>query len=73
MRYNMFLQKDGSGYGALVCTVCNKNITLEPEALPDVAVYGEGSRVLHLLGSPKPPKVDRQKAEGDASLDDRTL
>jgi hypothetical protein len=71
MRHNMFLQKDGGGYGALVCTICSKNITLEPEPLANVSAYGEGSRVLSLLGSPKPPRDDRRK-EG-ATFDDRTL
>jgi hypothetical protein len=71
MRHNMFLQKDGAGYGALVCTVCSKNITLEPEPLSNVSTYGEGSRVLSLLGSPKPPKDDRRKES--ATFDDRTL
>ena len=73
MRHNMFLMKDGGGYGALVCTICNKNITLEQEPLANVKTYGEGSRVLSVLGSPKPPKDDRRKAGSDAALDDRTL
>jgi hypothetical protein len=71
MRHNMFLQQDGGGYGAFVCTVCNKNITLEPEPMANVLAYGEGSRVLNVLGSPKPPKEDRRKAA--KGFDDRTL
>ena len=71
MRHNTFLQKDGGGYGALVCTICSKNITLEPEPLANVSVYGEGSRVLSVLASPKPPNDDRRKAS--AGVDDRTL
>ena len=31
MRYNMFVQQDGSAYGALFCSVCSKNVTLELE------------------------------------------
>jgi len=73
MRYNMFRQSDGSGYGALVCAVCNKNITLELEQFADLSAYGEGARVVSLLGSPKPPNVERRKAAGDAEDTDKTL
>jgi hypothetical protein len=72
MRFNMFLQKDSSAYGALVCSVCNKNITLELEHLADLAAYGDGARALSMLGSPKPPKTERRKADGD-TLSDQTL
>jgi hypothetical protein len=73
MRYNMFVPRDGEAYGALVCTVCNKNITLELESAPDLAAYGEGSRVLHMLGTPKPPKNDRRRTSGEAYSSDKTL
>jgi hypothetical protein len=73
MRYNMFVQRDGTAYGALVCSVCNKNVTFELEHQAEMISYGEGSRVLSMLGSPKPPNVVRRKPEGDASLDDKTL
>ena len=73
MRYNMFVPKDGAAYGALMCTVCSKNVTFELEPLLDLHAYGEGSRVLNMLGSPKPPKVVRPKAAGDATLNDQTL
>jgi len=73
MRYNMFVPKDGAAYGALVCTVCSKNVTFELESLLDLNAYGEGSRVLNMLGSPKPPKADRPKTAGDATLNDKTL
>ena len=33
MRCNMFRLPDGGAYAALVCTICNKNITLEQEPL----------------------------------------
>ena len=72
MRYNMFVQR-GTTYGALVCSVCNKNVTFELEHQADVRVYGEGSRVLSILGSPKPPNVERKKPDGDAALNDKTL
>ncbi len=61
MRYNMFLQRDGTGYGSLVCMKCNKNVTFELEQMSDVSAYGEGSRVLSMLGSPKPPTEERKK------------
>ena len=68
MRYSMFVPKNGAAYGALVCTVCSKNVTFELESLLDLNAYGEGSRVLNMLGSPKPPMVDRPKPAGDARL-----
>lgn len=73
MRYNMFVPKGGSAYGALVCTVCSKNITFELEPLLDLNTYGEGARVLNMLGSPKPPKANRPKAAADERLKDQTL
>jgi len=73
MRYNMFTQKDGSAYGALVCTVCNKNVTFELEHKTDLATYGEGARVLTMLASPKPPKTVRQRADDSETLSDQTL
>jgi hypothetical protein len=61
MRFNRFLRQDGGAYGTFVCTVCSKNIILEQEELPAENAYGEGSCVLSVLGSPKPPKTDRRK------------
>jgi hypothetical protein len=73
MRYNMFAAQGGTAYGVLVCSVCNKNVTFELEHQADVSMYGEGSRVLSMLGSPKPPNVERKKLDGDATLNDKTL
>jgi hypothetical protein len=73
MRYNLFRQSDGSAYGALVCAVCNKNITLELEQFGDLGAYGEGARVLNLLGTPKPPNLERRKTAGDGTDSDQTL
>ncbi len=73
MRYNMFLQKNGTAYGSLVCTVCNKNVTFELEQQADLTAYGDGARVLNMLGSPKPPTLERKKAPEDSSLSDQTL
>jgi hypothetical protein len=73
MRYNVFIQQDGTGYGALVCSVCNKSVTFELDHQPDLSAYGEGARVLNMLGAPKPPNVQRQKPAGDSDLDDKTL
>lgn len=72
MRYNMFVQKGGAAYGALVCSVCNKNVTFELENNPDLSAYGDGARVLNMLASPKPPNVPRPKREED-ELSDQTL
>jgi hypothetical protein len=73
MRCNMFRQTGGGSYAALVCTSCNKNITLEQEPLSAASTFGDGSKVLSLLGSPKPPPTDRRKAFTDAGPDDPTL
>lgn len=69
MRYNMFVQRDGAAYGALVCSVCNKNVTFELESQADMSSFGEGARVLNMLGSPKPPDTPRQKLNEDGELD----
>jgi hypothetical protein len=73
MRYNMFVPKNGAAYGTLVCTVCSKNVTFELESQLDPQTYGEGSRVLNVLGSPKPPKTERPKAAAEERLKDQTL
>jgi hypothetical protein len=76
MRFNKFLRQDGGAYGTFVCTLCSKNIILEQEELPAENAYGEGSRVLSVLGSPKPPKTDRRKAHdplSPAAADEPTL
>jgi hypothetical protein len=73
MRCNMFRQPGGGTYAALVCTVCNKNITLEQEPLAAANDFGEGSAVLSLLGSPKPPKRERKRQVAEAGPDDPTL
>jgi hypothetical protein len=73
MRCNMFRQADGGTYAALVCSVCNKNITLEQEPLAAADKFGEGSNILSLMGSPKPPKTERKKPFAEAGPDDPTL
>jgi hypothetical protein len=73
MRYNMFVQTDGAAYGSLLCSVCNKNVTFELEPHADLSAYGDGSRVLNMLGAPKPPSAPRQKPAGDSALNDQTL
>jgi hypothetical protein len=69
----MFRQADGGSYAALVCSVCNKNVTLEPEPLGAANNFGEGSTVLSLIGSPKPPRTERKKSLAEAGPDDPTL
>ncbi len=73
MRFNVFVQQYGTAYGALVCSVCNKNVTFELEHQADLASYGEGSRVHNMLGSPKPPSAPRAKPAGDLGMNDQTL
>ena len=72
MRCNMFRQAGGGAYAALVCSVCNKNITLEQESAA-ASSFGEGAKVLSLIGSPKPPKTERRKSSTEAGPDDPTL
>jgi hypothetical protein len=73
MRCNMFRQADGGSYAALLCAICNKNITLEQEPFADADNFGEGSSILSLLGSPKPPRTDRRKTSTGLGPDDPTL
>jgi hypothetical protein len=73
MRCNLFRQADGGALAALVCTMCSKNITLEQEPLAAADSYGEGSNVLNLLGSPKPPKTDRRRTINAFGSDEPTL
>jgi hypothetical protein len=73
MRYNIFAQQDGTAYGALFCSVCSKNVAFELEQQADLSAYGEGSRVLNMLGAPKPPNVPRQKTAGNSVSNDQTL
>lgn len=73
MRCNMFRQADGGTYAALVCPQCNKNITLEQESLAAADQFGEGSNILSLIGSPKPPTTERTKSFTKAGPDDPTL
>lgn len=73
MRCNMFRQPDGSSYAALVCAVCNKNITLEQEPSSAAENFGEGSSILNVIGSPRPPKTERQKPLANPGEDDPTL
>ena len=61
MRCNMFRQADGLSYAVLVCTACNKSIALEPEPLADANNFGDGSNILNLLGSPKPPRKEQER------------
>jgi hypothetical protein len=35
--------------------------------------YGEGVKVISMLGSPKPPKNERKRIDEDAALNDQTL
>jgi hypothetical protein len=76
MRFNRFLKADGEAFGSMVCTICNKNIILEQEATPAEGTYGEGTRMLTVVGTPKPPKTDRRKASDVLSgpgSEDQTL
>lgn len=71
MRYNTFRQPRGGAYGALVCTSCSKNIVLEQESLSSMSAYGEGSILLNVVGSPKPPAARRTGV--DVGSDEPTL
>jgi hypothetical protein len=73
MRFNMFVQKTGTVYGSLVCTVCNKSVSYELEHDPDLSGYGDGAKAVSMLGSPKPPKDVRRRVDEDEALNDQTL
>jgi hypothetical protein len=73
MRFNIFVQKTGVAYGSLVCTVCSKSVSFELEHQADLSAYGDGARVVNMLGSPKPPKEARCKVDEDAAMNDQTL
>lgn len=76
MRFNRFLKADGEAFGSMVCTICNKNIVLEQEDAPADNSYGEGARMLTVVGTPKPPKTDRRRAAdalGAPGSEDQTL
>lgn len=73
MRFNIFMQKNGTPYGSLVCTECNKNVSFELEHEAKLSAYGEGARVLNMLASPKPPKDVRHKGDQDTAMNDQTL
>jgi hypothetical protein len=73
MRCNMFKQAGGGVYAALVCMVCNKNITLEQKPLAAANDFGAGARILSVVGSPKPPKTEKRKSSAESGLDDPTL
>lgn len=76
MRFNRFLKADGDAFGSMVCTICNKNIIFEQEAMPAEGAYGEGARMLTVVGTPKPPKTDRRRAAdafGSPGSEDQTL
>jgi hypothetical protein len=73
MRCNMFRQADGGSYAALLCTVCNKNVTLEQEPASKLNTFGDGAKVLPLVSSPKPPTTVRKKSFSESGPDDPTL
>ena len=76
MRFNRFLKADGDAFGSMVCSVCNKNIIFEQETAAPDGAYGEGARMLTVVGTPKPPKTDRRRAADALSgpgSDDQTL
>jgi hypothetical protein len=73
MRFNIFAPQGRPAYGVLVCSVCHKNVAFELEHQPDISKYGNGSRVLSMLGSPMPPTVERKKPDGHAAPNEETL
>jgi hypothetical protein len=73
MRFHMFAPQGGHAYGSLVCSVCNKNVTFELEPQADLSTHGHGAKVLHMLGAPKPPNVERKKSDADPATNDKTL
>jgi hypothetical protein len=73
MRFNIFVQKSGTPYGSLVCTLCNKSVTFELEHQADLTAYGDGARAITVLASPKPPTQARSKIDQGAAMNDQTI
>jgi hypothetical protein len=73
MRFNIFVQKTGTPYGSLVCTVCNKSVSFELEHQVDLNQYGDGAKAISVLGSPKPPKDERRRVDHGAAVNDQTI
>ena len=73
MRCNSFRLPDGGAYAVLVCSQCNKNVTLEQEPLAPASSFGEGSSLMSVVGSPRPPAKERKKPPKEAGPDDPTL
>jgi hypothetical protein len=73
MRFNIFMQKSGTPYGSLVCTVCNKSVSFELEHQADLAAYGDSARAITVLGSPKPPAQTRRRIDQGAAVNDQTI
>ena len=73
MRFNVFMQKNGTACGSLVCAVCSKSVSFDLEHHFDPGAYGDGARALHMLGAPKPPNDARRKMDEDAAMNDETL
>lgn len=73
MRFNIFMQKNGTPYGSLVCTVCNKSVSFELEHQADLTNYGDSARAIPVLGSPKPPTQARRKIDQGAAVNDQTI
>ena len=71
MRYNT-LGVGAEAKGGLVCTACGKHIALEPEPVASLSTYGKGSKVMSVLGTPKPPKTERgrpaRKTDSDTDV-----
>jgi len=73
MRCNTFRQPDGGAYAVLVCSQCNKNVTLEQELSASASGFGEGASLMSVVGSPRPPATERKKPLKEAGPDDPTL
>jgi len=73
MRCNTFRQPDGGAYAVLVCSQCNKNVTLEQEPFAPANTFGEGASLVSVVASPRPPAGERKKPLKEAGPDDPTL
>lgn len=73
MRFNIFMQKSGTPYGSMVCTVCNKSVSFELEHQVELSAYGDAAHAITVLGSPKPPTKARRKIDADAAMNDQTI
>jgi hypothetical protein len=72
MRHNSFQGPNNALAATLVCASCGKHLLLQPSsgALDE---YGEGARVLHVLGVSRPARRNAESSAAPAPPSENTL